>query len=168
MSGFGWNIRYDIGPLTLTPGTAGTYVIGQGPYPADWGFSVTGSYTVAGPTQTVSGTFSKPRTIYQYNSTSLYPRWNLDAASYPGTVSLSGEQLVSWNSTDVPYEINTVVDGVGINVYTGGSYYQFLSPLTLTPVPEPTPLVFLALTYAAMLLLKRQNRQPWCRNLSNS
>jgi hypothetical protein len=91
-------------------------------FPQELAFDFTGKYTLTGPTQAQSGSFSKPRTVYVHNDN---PPWKLDLTSFPKSVSLVSRHLIQWNSLHAPPLIEQTVDGVPIVVTTGGEHWEF-------------------------------------------
>lgn len=126
-------------------------------------FTFSGSYTLSGPTQTVTGTISHVIGSRGLNSDGLlrYP-------SEPGQIELSGGLAAFFPSTfaslDLPL-VNGTVDGVHISASTFGirsnmgasfgnqNQQQFTA---LQAVPEPTAAMLLACAGAVAGLRRRQ------------
>lgn len=123
---------------TLVPGVNGAYTI-QG---VDTSFSylssdpasyvtgsatATGTYTITGPTQTVTGSFSQTLNatgeMILGSATEFHGPVTLGTSNYPATLELGGSAssyfIFSFVNTDLP--ISDVVDGTSIQTGLGGS-----------------------------------------------
>lgn len=140
----------DWGPFDLVPEAGGTFAIAWEDLPAAMTTTVTGSYTVEGPTETRSGSFSKELRPY----TARPPdRWSLDASGYPDSMRLVGCNTLQWNATYAPYLIDEFVDNVAVEVSMGGRYARF-DDLLITRVPEPATLCLLAV--GGLVMIRRR------------
>lgn len=134
----------DLGPFNLTEYPGRVYDIAHTGYPDSWSFQATGTYRVEGPTETISGSFSEPRTVFQGG---LYPHahWDLHTISHPDEYELIPTKLAGFQSVEGQPIVDVTVDGVPIQVDCKGSVFRFDDPLPLTRIPEPTTLALLPL-----------------------
>lgn len=138
------------GPMTLTPESGGVYSITWPSLPTAMTTTVTGSYTVEGPTETKSGTFSKE---LRPHTATPPARWSLNATDYPSSVTLMNDNTLQWNATYEPYLITETVDALDVSVSMGGRYALFGD--TVLSVPEPASLAMLGLGGLALIRRKR-------------
>ncbi len=127
--------------------------------------SFSGSYTLTGPTETVTGTFSHMVGSWQAISDGL-----LEPTNFPEEIELSGSISTmfpdSFRSNDLVL-VDDVVDGIAIDVSTfgvrsgmGATFGDRFSDESTTfyLVPEPTTSFFVALASTTFLRRKRSRR----------
>lgn len=143
----------DLGPFTMAPTAGGVYRLYQDLYPGTWSINVTGSYTLTGPTQSISGTFAEQQFAYLWLG--VPPNWEFDPTGLPGSGKLVGDQVLSWNPKyPDPNVIDATVDGVPITVSLPEDEWSFgSSSVILTAVPEP---IQLGLVIGAGLFIYRR------------
>jgi len=150
-------------PIVLTPETSGDYSLESGLEDGRRGsfqaaLTVSGTWEVNGPTESATGSFVTDLTI---SPTNCFPRfWTLSTADYPDAMQLTGGIIpVQWQETSgSTYEVSTTVDGHLIEVDLYGFNAPFVNNVALSPVPEPSALLLLAMAGASMLARRRSGK----------
>lgn len=151
-----------VGPVPLYAGTGGEYTIDDliryGSVGAFGDFTLTGSYELKGPTQTLSDTFS----IQASNSSAIkYFSWDsINTTMYPTELLLAkpgNTNNVTWMCGYSTYEIQGIVDGHSVSMSIGHIRFNPRGSYSLTPIPEPATMSLLAL--GSFPLLRRRRKQ---------
>jgi hypothetical protein len=151
-------------PIPLKPYVNNKYVYEGGSFdggepggvPFD-NLKFSGSYKLVGPSQSATGTFSLEippdfaAFYYAEIDTTSYPSYILMESS---GVSVSYDTKKSQQGINSSI-VNTVVDGVRIDVYLDHATCVFLMGTTL--IPEPSTFMFLGLSGLALLRRRRTN-----------
>jgi hypothetical protein len=140
---------YDIpspGKFALIPSTSGNYTIfdHQRTLPSN-DITLTGTYKISGPTETVTGSFSAmEHTLVQYLVGDT-----IDCSHYPAQVGFNYSAGTCWN---FPLSINTTVDGVPVSI---GTIYVNAG------TPEPSTLVLLGMSAFGLLAYGWRRRKAF-------
>lgn len=135
-------LRLDV-PLSLVSvPQPGRFLLAGGPVFAFPNFFLTGDYTLAGPTETQSGTFSL---LFTISSDRGLRNFVLDSNNYPMSIRLlnDGPQAVLHNGL-FGTDFGGTVDGVNI-AFDFRAVGLNADPVTLANVPEPASVTMLLL-----------------------
>jgi hypothetical protein len=147
--------------FSLTPGLDGRYKVDHDKLRLDDSFILNGSYSIVGPTQEATKSFSLPYTLP--SNTFLFPWFELDTTNYPSTLSTT-----AWKQNPMTYndqtinsayasQFNAVVDGASVGINIQWVSIRLDNNITLTSVPEPSTLIPSLAGAIGLMVCK------WCR-----